>query len=184
MRGARCFSAICSFAVLAVLGSPAAAIEFWDDRIAIHGFYGQQIRSIANNFDYRDGWDLTQWYHILNLEIEAEIVRQEVAHGQIVAELLEGLGVDPNQDLPIKQYAFHIPLEDWIDLAWFHALIDRVGKYQLSLQKVSAYSPMADSMSAFMPALPRRRPRERRPPARPQPGARGCPGGIPRGGGP
>jgi hypothetical protein len=55
------------------LGSPAAAIEFWDDRIAIHGFYGMQVRSIANNFDYQDGWDLTQWYHILNLEIEADI---------------------------------------------------------------------------------------------------------------
>src|SRR6185503_14986332 len=63
------------------------------------------------------------------MEIEAEIVRQEVNHGKIVAELIEGLGANPNQYRPIKQYAFHIPLEDWIDLAWFHALIDRVGLY-------------------------------------------------------
>lgn len=63
------------------------------------------------------------------MEIEAEIVKQEVHHGQIVADLIAGLGADPNKDIPIKQYAFHIPLEDWIDLAWFHALIDRVGLY-------------------------------------------------------
>jgi len=69
----RCIGAICALTALSVLGSPAAAIEFWDDRIAIHGFYGMQVRSIANNFDYQDGWDLTQWYHILNLEIEADI---------------------------------------------------------------------------------------------------------------
>ena len=42
---------------------------------------------------------------------QAEIIKQEVAHGQIVSDLLEGLG-DPNIERPIKQYAFHIPLED------------------------------------------------------------------------
>ena len=67
--------------------------------------------------------------HSRAMEIEAEIVRQEVQHGKICADILEGLGADPNQTKPIKQYAFHIPLEDWIDLAWFHALIDRVGLY-------------------------------------------------------
>lgn len=77
------------------------------------------------------------------MEIEAEIVRQEVAHGQIVADLLEGLGVDPNQDMPIKQYAFHIALEDWIDLAWFHALIDRVGLYVGVEWTGSPYEPLA-----------------------------------------
>lgn len=77
------------------------------------------------------------------MEIEAEIVRQEVAHGQIVADLLAGLGVDPCQDMPIKQYAFHLPLEDWIDLAWFHALIDRVGLYVGIEWTGSPYEPLA-----------------------------------------
>lgn len=77
------------------------------------------------------------------MEIEAEIVRQEVAHGQIVADLLEGLGVDPYQTMPIKQYAFHMPLEDWIDLAWFHALIDRVGLYVGIEWTGSPYEPLA-----------------------------------------
>ena len=78
------------------------------------------------------------------MEIEAEILRQEVAHGQIVFDLLEGLGADPNQLRPIKQYAFHVPLEDWLDLAWFHALIDRVGLYVGIEWTGSPYEPLAE----------------------------------------
>lgn len=78
------------------------------------------------------------------MEIEAEIIKQEVAHGQIVSDLLEGLGVDPNIERPIKQYAFHIPLEDWIDLALFHALIDRVGLYVGVEWVGSPYAPLAE----------------------------------------
>ena len=77
------------------------------------------------------------------MEIEAEIVRQEVHHGQIIAELIAGLGTDPNQRMEIKQYAFHIPLEDWIDVAWFHALIDRVGLYVGVEWVGSSYEPLA-----------------------------------------
>lgn len=83
--------------------------------------------------------------HSRAMEIEAEIVRQEVAHGRICAEILEGLGADPNKDMPIKQYAFHIPLEDWIDLAWFHALIDRVGLYVGVEWVGSPYQPLAEA---------------------------------------
>jgi 1,2-phenylacetyl-CoA epoxidase catalytic subunit len=83
--------------------------------------------------------------HSRAMEIEAEIVRQEVAHGRICAEILEGLGANPNKDMPIKQYAFHIPLEDWIDLAWFHALIDRVGLYVGVEWVGSPYGPLAEA---------------------------------------
>jgi ring-1,2-phenylacetyl-CoA epoxidase subunit PaaA len=78
------------------------------------------------------------------MEIEAEIIRQEVGHGQIVADLLEGLGADPNQFKPIKQYAFHMEFNDWIDLAWFHALIDRVGLYVGVEWTGSPYEPLAE----------------------------------------
>ena len=81
--------------------------------------------------------------HSRAMEIEAEIVRQEVEHGRIVAELLAGLGAEPVGSAPIKQYAFHIPLEDWIDLAWFHALIDRVGLYVGVEWTGSPYEPLA-----------------------------------------
>jgi 1,2-phenylacetyl-CoA epoxidase catalytic subunit len=78
------------------------------------------------------------------MEIEAEIVRQEVHHGKICEDLLKGLGADPNCTKPIKQYAFHMPLEDWIDLAWFHALIDRVGLYVGVEWTGSPYEPLAE----------------------------------------
>ena len=61
--------------------------------------------------------------------IEAEIVKQEVTHGQFVAQVIRSLGEDPYNDKPVGQYAFKIPLERWCDVAWFHMLIDRVGLY-------------------------------------------------------
>jgi hypothetical protein len=39
--------------------------------------------------------------------------------------------------------AFNIDFDSFVDNVVFCALIDRVGKYQLAMQKVSAYQPMA-----------------------------------------
>lgn len=83
------------------------------------------------------------------MEIEAEILRQEVQHGKICEEILIGLGANPSINKPIKQYAFHIPLEDWIDLAWFHALIDRVGLYVGVEWTGSPYEPLAEVAPAL-----------------------------------
>jgi hypothetical protein len=77
IRRARRFGAICWLAGMAVLASPAAAIEFWDDRVEIHGFYEMQLRSIIEGFQWgKNSWDLTQWYHVLNLEVEANLAPQ------------------------------------------------------------------------------------------------------------
>ena len=46
--------------------------------------------------------------------------------------------------------AFNIDFESFVDNIVFCALIDRVGKYQLAMQKVSAYSPMAESMPQML----------------------------------
>lgn len=46
--------------------------------------------------------------------------------------------------------AFNIDFESFVDNIVFCALIDRVGKYQLAMQKVSAYAPMADSMPQML----------------------------------
>jgi 1,2-phenylacetyl-CoA epoxidase catalytic subunit len=43
--------------------------------------------------------------------------------------------------------AFNVDFESFVDNIVFCALIDRVGKYQLSMQRVSAYAPMAGSMA-------------------------------------
>jgi len=46
--------------------------------------------------------------------------------------------------------AFNIDFDCFIDNIVFCALIDRVGKYQLTMQKVSAYQPMAESMPPML----------------------------------
>jgi len=46
--------------------------------------------------------------------------------------------------------AFNIDFESFVDNIVFCALLDRVGKYQLSMQKISSYSPMAESMPQML----------------------------------
>lgn len=46
--------------------------------------------------------------------------------------------------------AFNVAFDSFIDNIVFCALIDRVGKYQLAMQKVSAYQPMGDSMPQML----------------------------------
>jgi len=78
-----------------------------------------------------------------SMMIEAEIIKQEVNHGQIVAGIIESLGEDPAIDKPVGQYVFDIPLESWVDVAWFHMLIDRVGLYVGIEWMGSTYEPLA-----------------------------------------
>jgi 1,2-phenylacetyl-CoA epoxidase catalytic subunit len=46
--------------------------------------------------------------------------------------------------------AFNVEYDSFIDNVCFAAIIDRVGKYQLTMQKVCAYKPMADSMPPML----------------------------------
>ncbi len=59
-------------AVVLAAASPARAIEALDGQIQLHGFYEAQIRAIANDMDMSDDLDLTQWYNVLNLELEVD----------------------------------------------------------------------------------------------------------------
>ena len=77
------------------------------------------------------------------MAIEAEIIKQEVTHGRIVADIIRSLGEDPFNDKWVGQYAFKIPLECWCDVAWFHMLIDRVGLYVGIEWMGSTYEPLA-----------------------------------------
>lgn len=79
-----------------------------------------------------------------SLLIESEIVHQEVQHGHIVAELIHGLGEDPTTDTPLKQYLFDMPLQSWVDVAWFHGIGDRVGLYVGIEWMGSTYEPLAE----------------------------------------
>jgi len=46
--------------------------------------------------------------------------------------------------------AFNLDYDSFVDNIVFAACIDRVGKYQLTMQKVCAYKPMADSMPPML----------------------------------
>ena len=46
--------------------------------------------------------------------------------------------------------AFNIDFDSFVDNIVFCGLIDRVGKFQLALQKISAYKPMAESMPQML----------------------------------
>ncbi len=46
--------------------------------------------------------------------------------------------------------AFNIDFDSFVDNITFCCLIDRVGKYQLAMQRVSAYQPMAESMPQML----------------------------------
>lgn len=46
--------------------------------------------------------------------------------------------------------AFNIDFDSFVDNVVFCALIDRVGKYQLSMQRISAYQPLAESMPRML----------------------------------
>src|SRR6266446_2698885 len=46
--------------------------------------------------------------------------------------------------------AFNLDYDSFIDNICFAALVDRVGKYQLTMQKACAYKPMADSMTPML----------------------------------
>ncbi len=78
-----------------------------------------------------------------SLMIEAEILRQEVGHGEIVANIIRSLGEDPYHDKRVGQYAFFIDKDSWCDVSWFHMLIDRVGLYVGIEWMGSTYEPLA-----------------------------------------
>jgi len=52
---------------------PARGIEFFEGRVQVHGSTEMQIRGLASHYNSDDGWDLTQWYNIANLELELDV---------------------------------------------------------------------------------------------------------------
>ncbi|MGI9432828.1 MAG: DUF1302 family protein, partial [Myxococcota bacterium] len=74
--------------VLALLpigwGQSATAVSLADGRVEVHGFYEAQVRSMVRDYDFSDDWDLTQWWNILNIEIEADIAPEGVGPFDLV----------------------------------------------------------------------------------------------------
>ncbi|MFP8879091.1 MAG: hypothetical protein VCE43_06335, partial [Myxococcota bacterium] len=60
------------FGVGLLLPSAAAALEAFDGRIQVHGFAEMQIRALDEKFEQQ--LDLAQWYNVLNVELEFDIL--------------------------------------------------------------------------------------------------------------
>src|SRR5262245_56458742 len=73
-RLARALAAVSGLGALALaLWSPsAAAFEAFDGRVQLHGFGEIQTRAIAQG--YKEDLDLVQWYNVLSVELETDIL--------------------------------------------------------------------------------------------------------------
>jgi hypothetical protein len=74
----RAFGARWTWVALAVIGlgfaaAPAQAIEFWDERIQIHGFLESRMSFGYEDFNQSNEIDMYGWLQVLNIEAEAEI---------------------------------------------------------------------------------------------------------------
>jgi len=56
-----------------LLALPAGAIEFFDGRLQVHGFYELQTRGLWEDLNPKNSLDLAQMYHVLDVEIEGDI---------------------------------------------------------------------------------------------------------------
>ncbi|MEB2346278.1 MAG: hypothetical protein OZ948_16250, partial [Deltaproteobacteria bacterium] len=45
---------------MGLAGAPAGAFEYFDGRLQVHGYFGQQVRAIGRNLDPGDGVELAQ----------------------------------------------------------------------------------------------------------------------------
>ncbi|MGI9430996.1 MAG: DUF1302 family protein, partial [Myxococcota bacterium] len=74
LRGIAFFTgAIVATAAIGLWPSETRAVDLLDGRVEVHGFYEAQVRSMVRDYDFSDDWDLTQWWNILNIEIEADV---------------------------------------------------------------------------------------------------------------
>ena len=70
--GLRLGCALAALFGLVLWGRPVAAFEAFDGRFQAHGFGEIQTRTIAQ--DYAQDLNLVQWYNVLSVEIETDIL--------------------------------------------------------------------------------------------------------------
>jgi 1,2-phenylacetyl-CoA epoxidase catalytic subunit len=89
--------------------------------------------------------ELRHGYQMLHLLVEDD---WSAATGRGATDLVEEILSIRTGDHVLG--AFNIDFDSFVDNIVFCALIDRVGKFQLAMQRVSAYSPMAESMPQML----------------------------------
>jgi hypothetical protein len=87
---ARRLWASCAVAAAIAWAAPAGAVDFFDGKLEVHGWAGQQIRTLGENLSYRNEFDLSQWYNVLSLEVEAKPFPNGVGPLEIVEFFVRG----------------------------------------------------------------------------------------------
>jgi len=72
-NGARWTGWLLAVWALWLVASPARAIEYWDGRVQVHGFYETRMSFGWEDFDASNEIDMYGWLHVLNVETEVEI---------------------------------------------------------------------------------------------------------------
>jgi len=70
--GAARAAALAALAATVLAAPGARAVEALDGRVQLHGFYEMQIRALDEKF--QEELDLAQWYNVLNLEFEFDVL--------------------------------------------------------------------------------------------------------------
>ncbi len=93
------------------------------------------------------------------------VMAEELRHGYQMVHLLTSVDWSPVTDVKPEDMveeiltmqtgshvlaAFNLEFDSFLDNVVFAAFIDRVGKYQLTMQKISAYKPYASSMPPML----------------------------------
>ena len=65
--------ALCCVLTVLAAARPSHALDAFDGRLQVHGYYEAQIRSLVRDYNFADNWDLTQWWNVLSIEIEGNV---------------------------------------------------------------------------------------------------------------
>ncbi len=85
-RAARVVAALLALAAVGVAdGQPAAAFDFFDGRLQVHGYGEAQIRALAKNFSRSDNFDLAQWYNVLGIEADINFAPEGIGPFDLVS---------------------------------------------------------------------------------------------------
>ena len=63
----------------------AKAVSAFDGRVEMHGYYEAQIRSLVRDYNLSDDWDLSQWWNVLSLEIEANVAPEGIGPFDVIS---------------------------------------------------------------------------------------------------
>ncbi len=85
-RDARVLVALSAAVTLGgAIAQPAAAFDFFDGRLQVHGYGEAQIRALAKNYSWSNNFDLAQWYNVLGIEADINFAPEGIGPFDLVS---------------------------------------------------------------------------------------------------